>query len=97
MGQMDINQKDICCIENLYWNRTAQIRIDDDLTDTIDIYKGVRQGCVLSPLLFNMYSEMIFQAALEDINEGIKVNGTWINDIRNANDTAVIAEDMEDL
>lgn len=75
LRRMDIDQKDIRCIENLYLNQTAQIRIDGGTTGMVEICRGVRQGCVLSPLLFNLYSECIFREALEDVEMGIKVNG----------------------
>jgi len=53
--------------------------------------------CILSPHLFNLYSESIFQEALEELNVGVKVNDVWINHIRYADDTVLIADNMEDL
>lgn len=84
-------------IKQLYWNQTAAVRTENLLTTRIDIQKGVRQGCVLSPLLFNLYSDIIFQNALEDAIEGIKINGEVINNLRYADDTAIIAESADDL
>ena len=52
---------------------------------------------MLSPLLFNLYSEAIFQEALEDVEMGVKVNGVWINNIRYADDTVLIADNIHDL
>jgi len=87
LRNLDIDQKDIRCIENLYWYKTAQMRLNNELSDDIEIRRGVRQGCVLSPLLFNLYSEGVFREALEDVEIGIKVNGVWVNNIRYADDT----------
>lgn len=57
----------------------------------------MRQGCVLSPLLFNLYSESIFQEVLGERGLGIRVNGVWVNNIRYADDTVLIADNMKDL
>ena len=97
LRQLDMDQKDILCIEDLYWNQTAVVRVDNDTTQAHKILRGVRQGCVLSPLLFNLYSEVIFQEALQECESGIKVNGTLINNIRFADDSVLIADNIEDL
>lgn len=54
-------------------------------------------GCVLSPLLFNLYSEAIFREVLEEKEMGIRVNGLWINNIRYADDTLLIVDNIDDL
>lgn len=59
-----IDSQDIRIISNLYWNQSAKIKVDDELSDEIKIMQGVRQGCLLSPLLFNIYSEAIFEEAI---------------------------------
>lgn len=97
LRRLDIDQKDVRCIENLYWNQSAAVRVDNEITGAQQIFRGVRQGCVLSPLLFNLYSENIFQEALEGQEIGIKVNGIRINNIRYADDTVLIADNMNDL
>lgn len=97
LKRLDIDQRDIRCIENLYWNQTAQIKLDNNTSNNIQIRRGVRQGCVMSPLLFNLYSETIFREALEELEMGIKINGVWINNIRYADDTVLIADNIEDL
>lgn len=66
---LGIDGKDVRCIENLYWNQTAKIRVGRETTNAVRICRGVRQGCVLSPLLFNLYSEAIFQEALENVEK----------------------------
>ena len=70
-------------IANMYWNQGAKIRYGDEITECIKIGKGVHQGCVLSPILFNLYSEMLINEALCEI-EGVKT-------IRYVDDTAVVA------
>ena len=92
-----IDSKDLRIITNLYWNQTANVKIEGAFTDTVKIMRGVRQGCVLSPLLFNMYAEAIFTEALENSNEGILVNGVRINNIRYADDTVLITSDLLEM
>jgi hypothetical protein len=97
LKESGIDDKDIRCIANLYWNQTAEIEINNMKVDNLQIRRGVRQGCILSPLLFNIYSEEIFQKATEDIEKGVKVNGFYVNNIRFADDTVLIADNMADL
>ena len=66
------------------------------LSESFPIEKGVRQGCILSSILFNIYSEMLIKDALQD-EDGIKINGESITTIRYADDTAILAEKEEDL
>jgi len=84
-------------ISNLYWNQRAVIRVDGELSEEVLIKRGVRQGCVLSPLLFNIYLEFIFREALEGIEDGIKVNGECLNNIRYADDTVIFINDIVGL
>lgn len=93
----DVDSRDIRIIHNLYWNQTAKIKVENELTEEMEIRRGVRQGCVLSPLLFNLYSEAVFQEALEDMTEGLIINGEVLNNIRYADDTVILAQSMEDL
>ena len=79
----------------MYWEQEATIRIDDDCSVYKPICRGVRQGCVFSPDLFNIYSEMILQNIKH--HEGVRVRGTNINNLRYAHDTALIADSEEKL
>lgn len=97
LKQIGLDGRDIRIIKNLYWNQSAHIKIGSMTTSDIQILKGVRQGCILSPLLFNLYSESIFQEALEDLEVGIRVNGKPINNIRYADDTVLLASDEKEL
>ena len=82
--------KDTRLISNLYWNQKAAVRIENDVTDWAEIKRGARQGCVLSPDLFSLYSQMVMNA-LEDL-EGISIGGRNVNNIRYADDTVLIAD-----
>ena len=95
LSGLDIDGKDLRIIRNLYWDQTAAIKIDGEVSQYKPIKRGVRQGCILSPDLFNIYSEMI----LRSINElnGLKVGGININNLRYADDTALIAESEQEL
>ena len=97
LRKLDLDKKDIRCIENLYWHQTAQLKIDNSMSNPIYIRRGIRQGCVLSPLLFNIYSEAIFRESLEDAEMGIKVNGVLINNIRYADDGVLVCDNIVDL
>lgn len=93
----NIDEKDIRVITNLYWEQRATVKLDNaNVSEEMKICRGVRQGCVLSPTLFNLYSEGIFREALEG-QQGIKINGQPINNIRYADDTAIIASSLTDL
>jgi len=94
---MNVDENDIKCIEKLYWNQTATVRIGELETEEVSICRGVRQGCILSPLLFNIYSEKIFEESINEMKRGVKVNGQYINNLRYADDTTLIAYTIEDL
>ena len=80
----------------LYWTQGGKVRCRGDLTRYIEIGKGVRQGCVLPPILFTLYSEFLIIEALSD-NDGVKINGISIKLIRYAGDTAVVVTSKGDL
>ena len=75
----------------LYNNQTATVRTEYGDCETFNIEKGVRQGCILSPYLFNLYSEAIMRN-LEELDEGVNIGGTRINNLRYADDTTLLAE-----
>uniref|UniRef100_A0A2A4J795 Reverse transcriptase domain-containing protein n=1 Tax=Heliothis virescens TaxID=7102 RepID=A0A2A4J795_HELVI len=95
--KLNLDGKDIKIIRNLYENQVATVRIDDEETEEIEICRGVRQGCIMSPLLFNIYSETVMSEALEDLDAGIRVNGTVINNLRYADDTVFVASSESEL
>ncbi|KAG1656246.1 Retrovirus-related Pol polyprotein from type-1 retrotransposable element R2 [Nymphon striatum] len=95
LEQINIDDKDLRIIKNLYWNQNAAVKVGDELSEWKSIKRGVRQGCVMSPDLFNLYSEHILRQ-LEDL-PGISLGGNNINNIRFADDTALIAASEKKL
>ena len=88
----------ICLLRNLYAGQQATVRTGHGTTDWFQIGKGVRQGCILSPCLFNLYTEYIMRnIGLEDAQAGIKIVGRNINNLRYADDTTLMAESKEEL
>lgn len=92
-----IDAQDLNIISELYWHQVATVKVEGSSSEEMNIRRGVRQGCVLSPLLFNLYSESVFKEALENVEAGIKINGTFINNLRYADDTVVIASGLPEL
>ena len=85
-------------LRNLYAGQEATVRTGHGTTDWIRIGKGVRQGCILSPCLFNSYAEYIMRnPVLEEALAGIKIAGRNINNLRYADDTTLKAESEEEL
>ena len=85
-------------MRNLYAGQEATVRTGHGTTDWFQIGKGVHQGCILSPCLFNVYAEYIIRnAGLEEAQAGIKISGRNINNLRYANDTILMAESEEEL
>ena len=82
---------------NLYADQEATVRTGQGTTDWFQIGKGVHQGCVLSPCLFNLYAKYIKRnAGLEEAQAGIKIAGRNINNFRYADDTTLMAESEEE-
>ena len=87
-----------CLLRNLYAGQEATVRSGHGITDWFQIRKGVRQGCILSPCLFNLYAEYIMRNAwLEETQAGIKIVWRDINNLRYAYDTTLMAESEEEL
>ena len=87
-----------CLLRNLYAGQEVTVRTEHGATDWIQIGKGVRQGCILSPCLFNFYAEYIMRnAALDEEQAGIKIARRNINNLRYAYDTTLMAESEEEL
>ena len=87
-----------CLLRNLYAGQEATVRTGHGTTDWFQTGKGVHQGCILSPCLFNFYAEYIMRnAGLEETQAGIKIAGRNINNLRYADDTTLMAESKEEL
>ena len=85
-------------MRNLYAGQEARVKTGHATTDWFQIGKGVHQGCILSPCLFNLYAEyMMKNAGLEEAQAGIKIAGRSINNLRYANDITLMAESEEEL
>ena len=85
-----------CHLRNLYAGQEATVRTGHGTTDWFPIRKGVRQSCILSPCLFNLYAEYIIRnAGLEEAQAGIKIAGRNINNLRYADDTTLMAGSEE--
>ena len=98
LKEMGIPDHLTCLLRNLYAGQEAAVRTGHGTTDWFQIRKGVRQGCILSPRLFNLYAEYIMRnAELEKAQIGIKIDGRNINKPRYADDTTLMAESEEEL
>ena len=90
---MGIQDHLTCLLRNLYAGQEATVRTEHGTTDWFQIGKRVRQGCILSPCLFNLYAEYIMRnSELEETQAGIKIAGRNINNLRYADDTTLMAE-----
>ena len=87
-----------CLLRNLYAAQEATVRTGHGTTDWFQIGKGICQGCILSPCLFNLYAEYIMRnPGLDEAQAGIKIAGRTINNLRYADDSALMAENEEEL
>ena len=87
-----------CLLTNLYAGQEATVRAGHGTTDWFQIGKGVCQGCILSPCLFNFYAEYIMRnAGLEETQAGIKIAGRNLSNLRCADGTTLMAESEEEL
>ena len=95
---MEIPDHLTCLLINLYADQEATFRTEHGTTDLFQIGKGVCQGCILTPCLFNLETEYIMQnARLDEAPTGIKIAGRNINNLRYADDTTLMAESEEQL
>ena len=95
---MEISDHLTCFLRNLYADQEATVRTGHGTTDWFQIGKEVRQGCILSPCLFNFYAEYIMRnAGLEEAQAAIKIARRNINNLRYADDTTLMAESEEEL
>jgi len=98
LKEMGIPDHLTCLLRNLYAGQEATLRTGHGTTDWFQIGKGVCQGCMLSPCLFNFYTEYIVRnAGLEEAQAGIKIAGRNTNNLRYADDTTIMAESEEEL
>ena len=98
LQEMGIPDHLICLLRNLYAVQEATVRTGHRATDSFQIGKGVCQGCILSPCLFNFYAEYIMRnAGLDEAQAGIKITRRNINNLRYADDTTLMAESEEEL
>ena len=87
-----------CLLKNLYAGQEATVRTGHGTTDWFQIGKGVQQGYILSPCLFNLYAEYIMRnVRLDEAQAGIRIAGRNINNLRYADDTTLMAETEEEL
>ena len=95
---MGISDHLTCLLRNLYADKEATVRTRHETTDWFQIGKGVRQGCILSPCLFNLYAENIMRnAGMDEAQAGIKSARRNINNLRHADDTTLMAVSKEEL
>ena len=98
LKEMGIPDHLTCLLRNLYAGQKATVTTEHGTTDWLQIGKGICQGCILSPCLFNLYTEYIMRnAGLEEAQAGIKIAGRNINNLRYADDTTLTAESEEEL
>ena len=98
LNEMGIPDHLTCLLRNLYAGQEATVRNGHGTTNWFQIRKGVHQGYILSPSLFNLYAEYIMRhAGLEEAQAGIKIAGRNINNLRYVDDTTLMAESEEEL
>ena len=98
LKEMGIPDHLICLLRNLYTGQAATVRTGHGTTHWFQIGKGVSQGCILSPWLFNFYAEYIMgNAGLDESQAAIKIAGRNIKNLRYADDTTLMAESKEEL
>ena len=98
LKEMGIPDHLTCFLRNLYASQEATIRNGHGTTDWLQVREGVHQGCILSPCLFNLYAEYIMRnTGLDEAQDGIKIAGRNIKNLRYADNTTLMAESKEEL
>ncbi len=97
MKRVGYPEKVIRFLESLYKEIFSAVRVDAEVTEWFETIVGVLQGCMLSPLLFNIFLEVIMASSMEEMKTGAVMNGRIINNLRFADDIAVMAENQDDL
>ena len=98
LKEMGIPDRLACFLRNVYTGQKATVRTGHGTTDWFQVGKGVRQGCILSPCLFNLYAEYIMRnTGLDEAQAGIKIARRNINNFRYADDTTLMTESEEEL
>src|SRR5687768_15073008 len=91
LKSIGVDWRDRRLLLKLYLKQTAVVKIQQEYSEEGEIGRGVRQGCSMSPLLFNIYAEAMMAEAMEGIDEGINIGGNLLNDVRFADDQGMIA------
>ncbi|CAG4924021.1 unnamed protein product [Colias eurytheme] len=97
LAELGVPQHLIFLLQSLYYNSQGVVRVDHTLSKPFKFEKGVRQGCILSPILFNIYGEYIMRRVCEDWDGGVNIGGTKITNLRYADDTTLIANDKVEM
>ena len=97
LRRMGVDWRDRRLIGNLYMGQKVRVRVEGEYSEPGQIGRGVRQGCPLSPLLFNIYIEELIREAVDGTEEGIKVGGKWVKALRFADDQAMLAGSEKEL
>ncbi|KAI5752610.1 hypothetical protein M8J77_018598 [Diaphorina citri] len=97
LEDLKIPSAEIRLIECLYWNQKGKVRTKEGTSSAFEVKKGVRQGCIISPILFNIFVEQIVNETLHDIDIGFKIGEDRINNLRYADDTLLVTESVDDL
>lgn len=84
-------------IISLYWGQKGRVKTSIGITEEFNILKGVRQGCIISPLLFNIYAEQIISEAIENEPYGIQLGDRLINSLRYADDLVLLSSSRDGL
>ena len=91
LEEIGVDWRDRRLIAKLYMEQTAVVRINSEVTEPCLIGRGVRQGCPISPVLFNIYAKAMMKEALHSLEKGVKVGGVLIKAVRFADDQAMVA------